>query len=112
MRAATTELERVRRHALKDRKAWARIYERLLTYSVGDRVWVLYGHKGLQLARVKMAGPITFDGTGNEWWWVDVYWPTRGLWISAHRRVLRALTPTEVHALREAGVVEERRDEA
>lgn len=109
MRAATTTLERVRRSALKDRRAWARMSERLPAYSVGDHVWVLFGHKGLQLARVRMAGPVVLDGTGNEWWWVEVYWPTRAKWTSTHRRVLRALTPTELHAVREAGVVEERK---
>jgi hypothetical protein len=110
MRAATSTLERIRRQALRDRLAWAALSRigRLLTYSVGDHVWVLFGHKGLQLARVKMANPVVFDGTGVDWWWVDVYWPTRGLWIGTHRRVLRALTPPELHAVRETGVVEER----
>jgi hypothetical protein len=108
LRAARTSLERIRRTALKDRVAWAALSRigSLLTYSVGDQVWVLFGHGGLQLARVKMANPVVFDGTGNEWWWVDVYWPTRGLWISTHRRVLRALTPPELQAVRDAGVVQ------
>lgn len=107
MRAATTDLERIRRKALKDRLAWAALTRigRLLTYSVGDFVWCVFGHKGLQLARVRMASPVHFDGTGVDWWWVEVYWPTRGLWISTHRRVLRALTPAELTAVPH-GVVE------
>lgn len=112
MRAATSPLEQLRRKALKDRIAWAALTRigRLLTYSVGDHVWCLFGARGLQLARVKMANPVRFDGTGLDWWWCDVYWPTRGErgeWAESHRRVLRALTPAELHAVRTAGVAVE-----
>jgi len=110
MRAATTPLERLRRKALKDRLAWAALTQigRLVTYSVGDHVWALFGNSGIQLARVRMATPVAFDGTAREWWWVDVHWPTQGEWRPTHRRVLRSLTPAELHAVREAGVVEAR----
>ena len=123
MRAAATPLERVRRRVVRhtavmasspligpgDRalheaicRAWG-----LLTYSVGDYVWARFGATGgLQLARIRFADPVSFDGSPRHWWWVDVFWPTRARWISTHRRVLRALTPTELDALSTSGVFE------
>lgn len=106
MRAATTPLERVRREALpatfgfvlEGQPDW-------VSYEVDELVWCFFGQRGLQLARVRMKHPVAFEGNGARWWWVDVWWPTRGRWTSAHRRVLRALAPAELSAVRQSGVV-------
>ena len=104
-----TELERLRRdagHRWSPREHGDFLAVR--TYDVGTYVWCCYGHglPGVQLARVKIPGPIAFDGRDREWWWVDVFWPTKGRWIQSHRRVLRALTPAELVALSTSGVME------
>lgn len=103
MRAAKTPLERLRRRAWEAFGSYGPGYE---TYLVGQLVWCWFGSNGLQLARVKMPNPVHFDGKEDAWWWVDVFWPTRGRWVQTHRQVLRGLRPPEVHALRESGVVE------
>ncbi len=108
MRAATTPLERVRRqalpatfeHVLRGAPDW-------VTYEVDELVWCFFGQRGLQLARVRMKNPVAFE-RGGRWYWVDVWWPTRGRWTSTHRRVLRALAPAELSAVHKSGVTKGR----
>jgi pyrroloquinoline quinone (PQQ) biosynthesis protein C len=105
VRAAATPLERLRRQALADAADRLWFHSDGVSYSVGDHVWARFGNtRGLQLARIRMANPVAFEGTSAVWWWVDVWWPTRARWISTHRRVLRSLTSAELRRCREAGV--------
>lgn len=105
MKAATTALERVRRRAMPRTRTLDALTH-LLTYSVGDYVWACFGNtRGVQLGRVRVAEPLSFGGPA-DWWLVEIYWPTRGNWaLGTYRRILRALSPREVHTLRADGVI-------
>jgi hypothetical protein len=122
MRAATTTFEKVRRRVVRHRKDMTSpllgpgdraVHEALirdlclLTYSVGDYVWALFGNTfGVQLGRVRVAEPLSFGGAPADWWAVEIYWPTRGCYaIATWRRVLRALSPAEIATLRNDGVI-------
>jgi hypothetical protein len=82
---------------------------RLQTYSVGDYVWARWGNsKGVQLAQVVDAHPASHHGVA-EWFRVRIYHRSRGRWQDANteRRILRALTPSEIRQHRDLGVIRE-----
>lgn len=82
---------------------------RLQTYSVGDYVWARWGNtRGVQLAQVVDAHPANYHGVA-EWFRVRIYLRKRRIWNEGNteRRILRALTPTEIRKHRDAGVIGE-----
>jgi hypothetical protein len=85
---------------------------RLLTYSVGDFVWARWGQtRGLLLARVLSPHPVAMAHVDNvrEWWELMLFSNAQRAWIDkpTFRRILRALTPTEIRDLKTAGVIAE-----
>lgn len=83
---------------------------RLLTYSVGDYVWARFGHtRGILLGRVMSPHPVAFENIDSlrEWWELQLFSGTHHEWVekTTFRRILRALTPTEIRDLRAAGVI-------
>jgi hypothetical protein len=88
---------------------------RLLTLTVGEHV--LATPRGrlrqLILGRVLAPHPVGMGSLDSvrDWWQLAVFSAVTLSWSSkpTFRRVLRALTPTEVGDLRAMGVIEERR---
>lgn len=109
MRPDVERLEQLRRGVGRVRVvAWSG----RLSYSVGDYVWAKFGQtRGLQLGRVMSPHPVAFENIDSlkDWWELQLFSLTHHQWVekTTFRRILQALTPTEIRTLRDAGVIAE-----
>jgi hypothetical protein len=108
--ANVDRLEQLRRRVIDGWRTWTgdELQRQQLTYSVGDYVWARWGNgRSVQLGRVVLAAPVSFYNGVAEWFYVQIFWPRSSVWreIGTHRRIARALIPSEISQLRDAGVI-------